>query len=113
MIRIRSIVPLDSERRYSGRGARMNFFDEHGNVIQCRQWLSTYEPHYFLNGPKTQIKNQTSRLVEDRVCALLKKKSPLSEEDLKLSMAWKVDAIDHKSSETSGNIKYRYNWGQR
>ena len=75
----------------------MTFFDEQGNPIQCQQWLNTYEPYYFLNGPtwgrRINIRNQSSRFVEDQVCALLAKTVPLSQHDLMLAMAGKIGGL--------------------
>jgi len=87
----------------------MTLFDEQGNPIQCQQWLATYEPYYFLNGPtwdrRINSRNQSSRFVEDRVCALLAKTVPLSQNDLILAMAWKIGGlIDHSRSEASQRI---------
>jgi len=93
----------------------MTFFDEQGNPIQCQQWLNTYEPYYFLNGPtsgrRINGRNQSSRFVEDQVCALLAKTVPLSQHDLILAMAWKIGGlIDHGRSEASQRIEYLQNW---
>jgi len=90
----------------------MKFFDERGNSIDCSHWLKAYEPQYFLGGGATKIKNRfrSSRLVEDQVCSLLAKGSLLSEDDLKLLMAWKIGAIDHRASEQNKKIAYYYGW---
>lgn len=93
----------------------MTFFDEQGNPIECQQWLNTYEPYYFLNGPpwgrRINSRNQSSRFVEDQVCALLAKTVPLSQHDLMLVMAWKIGGlIDHGRSEASQRIEFLQNW---
>jgi hypothetical protein len=93
----------------------MTFFDEQGNAIQYQQWLETYEPYYFLGGPmhgrRVNGRNQSSRFVEDQVCALLTKTTPLSQDDLILAMAWKIGGlIDHGKSEGSHKIEYLQDW---
>jgi hypothetical protein len=93
----------------------MTFFDEQGNAIQYQQWLETYEPYYFLGGPmygrRVNRRNQSSRFVEDQVCALLTKKTPLSQEDLILAMGWKIGGlIDQGNSEVSHKIEYLQDW---
>ncbi len=88
----------------------MEFFDERKNAIECAHWLKIYEPQYFLDGPTTKIKNQGSRFVENYVFALLDKTSDLSEADLKLLMAWKIGAINHRASEGAQEVKYYYGW---
>src|SRR3954447_18203129 len=88
----------------------MKFFDERGNSIDCAHWLKAYEPQYFLDGAATKIQNRSSRFVEDQVCSLLAKESLLSEDDLKLLMAWKIGAIDHRASEQNKKIAYYYGW---
>jgi hypothetical protein len=103
----------------------MPFFDQQGNSIQSQQWLKTYEPYYFLGGPKLSRKidgrnktgridgrNQTSHFVENEVCALLSLATPMSQQDLTLVMAWKIGGIiDHAQSEASQRIVYRQsNW---
>ena len=75
----------------------------------------TYEPYYFLNGPtwgrRISGRNQSSRFVEDQVCALLTQAAPLSRHDLTLAMAWKIGGlIDHRSSEANRKIEYLQNW---
>jgi hypothetical protein len=92
----------------------MKCFDEHGNQIQYQQWLKTYEPYYFLNGPtrgnRITSQRQTSPFVENRVFALLTQTTQLSKLDLILAMAWKIGEIDHPGSEAAKNIKYLHNW---
>ena len=93
----------------------MTFFDEKGNQIRFEHWLKTYEPYYFLNGPKwgrrINGRNQSSPFVEDNVCGLLSKTPPLSKDDLVLAMAWKIGGlIDHGSSEVAQKIVYLQDW---
>jgi len=95
----------------------MTFFDQLGNPIQCQEWLKTYEPYYFLNGPtldrRINGRNQSSRFVEDQVCALLTQVTPpLSQQDLALAMAWKIGGlIDHRRSEANQKIEHlQQNW---
>lgn len=92
----------------------MTFFDEQGNQIQYQQWLDIYERYYFLDGPRRGNRinrgNQTSRFVENQVCALLTQTSPLSKDDLILAMAWKIGELDHLGSEDVKKIKYLRNW---
>jgi hypothetical protein len=93
----------------------MTFFDEQGEVIQHQQWLETYEPYYFLGGPtygrRVNSRNQSSRFVEDQVCSLLTKTTPLSQDDLILAMGWKIGGlIDHGKSEVTHKIEYLQNW---
>jgi hypothetical protein len=88
----------------------MRFFDEHGHSIDCAQWLGTYEPQYFLNSPTTKRINQGSRFVEDEVSSLLRKDALLCEDDLKLLMAWKIGAINHRASEGAQKILYYSGW---
>jgi hypothetical protein len=67
----------------------MTFFDEQGNSISRQQWLNTYVRYYFL-GPDQwggRPRNKTSQYVEDKVCALLTKSTPLSRNDLEDIMA--------------------------
>jgi len=90
----------------------MMFFDPRGNSIQCGQWLRSYEPYYFLNGPtlgrRINGRNQSSRFVENQVCALLTQVPRLSRQDLSLAMAWKIGGIvDHRRSEADQEIIYR------
>jgi hypothetical protein len=95
-------------------GERMMFFDDKGNRIQCQEWLKIYEPYYFLNcstrGHRIHRGNQTSRFVENQVCALLTQTTPFSKDDLILAIAWKIGLIDHRSSEASKKIKYLRDW---
>jgi len=93
----------------------MTFFDAQGNQIQPAQWLNTYERYYFLNGPRRdgQPRNQTSPFVENRVCALLCQKTPLSRQDLILAMAWKLGLIDQSLSESRQKIEYRQDWATK
>jgi hypothetical protein len=93
----------------------VTFFDEQGGPIQFQQWLKTYEPYYFLNGPtrgqRINGRNQSSRFVEDQVCALLARSTTLSQQDLTLCMAWKIGGlIDHRGSEAHQKIEYLQNW---
>lgn len=93
----------------------MTFFNEHGGPIPCQQWLKAYEPYYFLQGRtrgrRVNSRNQSSRFVEDQVCALLTKTAPLSQRDLILAMAWKIGGlIDHSRSEATQRIEYLQNW---
>jgi len=86
----------------------MTFFDANGNSIQPQEWLNTYVPFYFL-GPNQwggRPRNKTSRYVEDKVCALLRKNAPLSRDDLVSLMAWKIGLIDHRLSEQMRKIEY-------
>jgi|SRR5579885_621241 hypothetical protein len=91
----------------------MNFFDETGQMIPPLDWLKKYESYYFLDGPvspRINRRNQTSRFVEDRVCALLEQSTVLSKQDLILLMAWKIGLIDHGSSEKQRKIIYKQNF---
>ncbi|HKT47418.1 MAG TPA: hypothetical protein VJP87_07835 [Candidatus Acidoferrales bacterium] len=91
----------------------MNFFDETGQLIPAPSWLKKYESYYFLDGPvssRINRGNQTSRFVEDRVCALLEQSAVLSKQDLILLMAWKIGLIDHGSSEKQRKIIYKQNF---
>ncbi len=92
----------------------MTFFDEQGNPIQYQEWLKTYEPYYFLNGPtqgnRITGQRQTSLFVENQVCALLMQTTPLSKNDLILAMAWKIGEIDHAGSDAAKKIKFLNNW---
>lgn len=95
----------------------MVFFDEQGNQISSEEWLETYEPYYFLNGPKRgrriNGRNQSSRFVEDSVCCLLSSASGLSKDDLVRAMAWKIGLIDHQRSETLREFCYTQDWPTR
>jgi hypothetical protein len=88
----------------------MTFFDLNGNRVRCQQWLDTYEPRYFLDGPKGNPRNRTSRFVESKVCALLTQAAHLSLPDLVLAMAWKIGLINHRLSEATQGIEYRQDW---
>jgi hypothetical protein len=92
----------------------MKFFDEGGNRIGYQEWLATYEPYYFLNGPtlsrRITRRNQTSRLVESRVCSLLNQTAPMSQQDLILAMAWKMGLIDHGASDIQQKIVFAQDW---
>jgi hypothetical protein len=90
----------------------MTFFDEQGNSVPCQQWLNTYVRYYFL-GPDQwggRPRNKTSRYVEDKVCALLMKSTPLSRNELEDIMAWKIGLIDHRQSEVTRSMVYLQNW---
>jgi len=90
----------------------MIFFDEHENAIPCEQWLNTYLPYYFLDYPKWggRPRNQTSHYVEDEVCTLLTKTTPLSRKNLEDVMAWKIGLINHRKSEDTRQMAYLQNW---
>jgi hypothetical protein len=92
----------------------MKFYDEGGNRIGCQEWLATYEPYYFLDGPtqgrRITRRNQTSRLVESQVCSLLNRTTPISQEDLILAMAWKIGLIDHHASDAQQKIVFAQGW---
>ncbi|MHB1943229.1 MAG: hypothetical protein ACYCP0_09290 [Acidiferrobacteraceae bacterium] len=94
------------------------FFDPQGNEFRFSDWLKTYEPYYFLGGPTlrrsiTRRQNQTSRLVEDKVCALLQPRTaPLSHDDLVLATAWKIGAIDHVRSDSEGRVVYKQDFSR-
>jgi hypothetical protein len=92
----------------------VKFFDQGGNRINCQEWLATYEPYYFLDGPKLGRsigeKNQTSHFVEAKICALLEQGTSLFEQDLILAMAWKTGQIDHRSSESQKKMIFAGNW---
>lgn len=95
----------------------MDFFDERGNQIPCQRWLETYEPYYFLYGPKLgrriNGRNQSSRFVENSVCSLLSSAYGSSKDDLIRAMAWKIGLIDHQRSETRREFVYRQDWPVR
>jgi hypothetical protein len=93
----------------------MGFFNEQGTNIPSQEWLKIYEPYYFLGGPTLPPwftrRYQTSRFVENQVCALLTQTTPLSQSDLILAMAWKIGGlIDHSSSEAGQKIVYLQQW---
>jgi hypothetical protein len=94
----------------------MMFFDPHGNPISSQQWLNTYEPAYFICGPTFppwfDCRSQTSRHVETEVCALLKRTTVLSLQDLILFMAWKMGEIDQCCSEIKKSIVYCRCWNK-
>src|SRR5450759_521489 len=92
----------------------MTFFDPTGNQISYHQWLTTYEPCYFLGGPthgrRFNRGHQSSRFAENQVCAVLARMSPLSQADVILVMAWKIGVIDDQLSESTGVIHYVSHW---
>lgn len=100
---------LDTENR-----RLMAFFDPQGNQLSYQQWLTVWEPAYFLGGPtygSFSSGYQSSRVVENQVDALLTQKFPLSLDDLVLAMAWKIgDPIDRQGSQVAGSIRYKGNW---
>jgi hypothetical protein len=92
----------------------MTFFDPNNKPITMKQWRTTYQPYYFLGGPTYRqtlnSKNQSSRYVEAEVEKLLKRPQGqlLTADDLKLIMAWKLGAVNHKRSE--GKIVFDGRW---
>jgi hypothetical protein len=93
----------------------MTFFDPTGNQLSYHQWLTTYEPCYFIGGPTHggcfSGGYQSSRFVEGEVEARLVQRSPLTQNDLVLVMAWKIGTvIDHQQSQASSAIRYKNNW---
>lgn len=87
----------------------MGFFDQHGNQIQGPHWLDMFEPPYFLNGPNI-VRNRTSPLVEQQVCALLNQNG-LGFNELKTIMGWKLGEIRHRLSQNQGRIVFTNSWG--
>ncbi len=91
----------------------MKYFDDTRKMTPALDWLKKYEPFYFLGGPvspRINRRNQSSRFVEDKVCALLEQPTLLSKQDLILLMAWKMGLIDHGSSEARRKIIYKQNF---
>lgn len=91
----------------------MTFFDERGAQISATAWLKKYEAYYFLTGPTWSAvnpRNQSSRFVEDKICALLTQSRQLSKGDLVLLMAWKLSLIDHVSSDRLQEVVFAQNF---
>src|SRR2546421_166440 len=67
---------------------------------------------YYLDYPKWggRPRNQTSHYVEDEVCTLLTKTTPLSRKNLEDVMAWKIGLINHRKSEDTRQMAYLQNW---
>jgi hypothetical protein len=92
----------------------LDFFGSNGTRISGPHWLDFFANAYFLGGPKIgQRINPTSRFVEDQVVALLQHSEPLTANDLKLIMAWKMGVIYQARSERERRIVYWPNWDQR
>jgi hypothetical protein len=93
----------------------MSFFAQTGELLSKQEWLRTFEPGYFLNGPTFGLRrlNQSSPFVEARIEELLANNDGLSEENLKLVMGWKIGEIRHRPSEDQQAIIHLPLWDQQ
>ncbi len=90
----------------------MIFYDQNKQKITQDKWVELFEPYYFLNGKihgrRINQRNQGSKFVEDKIEEILK--NGLSSTDIPLIIAWKVGAIDHKTSESERKIIFLKNF---
>jgi hypothetical protein len=84
------------------------FYDTRGKELNWNDFLSYYEPFYFLPSKSdfsVKIKNKTSPFIENKIEKILV--DGLNEKDIIFIIAWKLGEIKHSESEKSKQIEYQ------
>lgn len=83
------------------------FYDTRGKELDWNNFLSYYEPFYFLpSKPDVSVKinNKTSPFIENEIEKILD--NGLNKKDIIFIIAWKLGDIKHSESEKSKQIEY-------